>query len=313
MRAAVLEQGELRLRDVPDPAPSRGEVRVAVAAAALNRADLLQKRGLYPPPGPKQEHEIPGLEFAGTVELGTGEFRAGDRVMGLVGAGGQAEKLVTHERLLLRVPEGMPFVEAAAIPEVFFTAWDALALRAEMRPGDAVLVHAAGSGVGTAAVQVAKLLGASRVMGTSRTPEKIGRLRAMGVEEPGPADVILNLLGAATIESDIRLANECGRIVLIGLLGGDEAKVPLLPILRKRLRIVGTTIRQRALEEKMALTQRFAREVLPHFPAKLRPVVDRTFRFDEIAEAYRYLESNRSFGKVVVTLETRPASSAAGP
>jgi putative PIG3 family NAD(P)H quinone oxidoreductase len=328
VRAVVLERyggpEVLALRDVPDLEPGPGEVRVAVHATALNRADLLQRLGRYPPPGPRPQLEIPGLEFAGTVDragAGVTAWTAGDRVFGLLAGGGYADQVVAHERMLMRVPEGMGFPEAAAIPEVFFTAWDALVDKGGLRPNDAVLVHAAGSGVGTAAVQLARLLGAGRVVATTRTREKAGRLGSLGAdravvvpdEEFGAAvlaetgnrgaDVILDFVGAPYLERNLAAAALEGRIVLVSYLGGPQASLPLAAMLSKRLRLVGTTLRSRPPEQKMALTQRFVREILPSFkPGGIRPVVDRAFRLDEIAAAHRYLEENRNFGKVVITV-----------
>lgn len=319
MRAVVLERyggpEVLELREIPDLEPGPGEVRVAVAATALNRADLMERRGKYPPPGPKPRHEIPGLEFAGTIDrVGTGVagWKAGDRVFGLLGAGGYAEQVVAHERMLLPVPEGMGFAEAAAVPEVFFTAWDALD-QAGFRAGESLLVQAAGSGVGTAALQLGRLLGARRIWATTRTAAKAPRLEALGadraivgafeeiVHAEGGADVILEFLGGEALEKSLKAAAPGGRIVQISYLEGPEARVPLGLLMFKRLRLLGTTLRGRPVEEKMALTQRFGRELLPHFRSgRLRPVVDRAFPLDDVAEAHRYMEENRNFGKIVL-------------
>jgi len=325
MRAVVLEQyggpEVLTLRDVPDLEPGRNEARVAVAATALNRADLLQRVGKYPPPGPKPEFEIPGLEFAGTVEKVGPEvagWKPGDRVFGLLAGGGYAEQVVTHERLLMRVPDGLRIEEAAAIPEAYFTAFDALTEKGVFRPGDAVLVHAGGSGVGTAAIQLARLMGAGRIFATTRTPKKAPRLGDVGADRPivgdfaeivtqetggRGADVILDFVGAPYLEENLAAAALEARIVVISFLGGSHANLPLSEMLRKRLRLVGTTLRTRPVEQKMALTQRFAREVLPAIAAgRVRPVIDRAFRLDEIAEAHRYMEANRNFGKIVIAI-----------
>jgi putative PIG3 family NAD(P)H quinone oxidoreductase len=325
MRAVVLESyggpEALVLRDVPDLQPGRDEVRVAVSATSLNRADLLQRRGKYPPPGPAPEFEIPGLEFAGTVDAagpGVSGWKAGDRVFGLLPGGGYAEQVVTHERLLMAVPPGLTLEEAAAIPEAYFTAFDALTDKGALRPGDAVLVHAGGSGVGTAALQLARRLGAGRVLATTRTPEKAPRLLSIGAdravvgdfsravaEETGGrgADVILDFVGAPTWEANLAAAALEGRIVVVSFLGGAHATLALSTVLQKRLRIVGTTLRSRPVEQKMALTQRFAREVLPWVAAGgLRPVIDRTFRLEDVAEAHRYMEDNRNLGKVVLAV-----------
>lgn len=328
MRAVVLEgyggPEVLRVRDVPDPEPGRGEVRVAVEATALNRADVLERLGKYPPPGPQPAFEIPGLECAGRVEkLGPDvtEWKVGDRVFGLLAGGGYAERVVTHERMLLAVPEGLRWVEAAALPEAYFTAWDALVDRAGFRPGEALLVHAAASGVGTAALQLARLVGAGALWATTRTPEKGDRLRregladevivaaeaqeiarALGARTGGRgADVILDFVGGPYLEANVALAAPGGRIVTLSYLGGARGTLPLGALLFKRLTLVGTTLRGRPIEEKMVLTQRFRREVLPHVASgRIRPILDRVVRLEEIAEAHRWMEENRTFGKIAV-------------
>lgn len=330
MRAVVLEgyggPEVLRLREVPDPEPGRGEVRVAVQATALNRADVLQRLGKYPPPGPKPAFEIPGLEFAGRVEkLGpeVAEWKVGDRVCGLLAGGGYAERVVTHERMLLPVPEGLRWAEAAALPEAYFTAWDALVERAGLRPGEVLLVHAAAGGVGVAALQLARMLGAGTLWATTRTPAKAERLRREGLadavvaaSEPqeiarqvgersggrGP-DVILDFVGGPYLEANVALAAPGGRIVALSYLGGARGTLPLGALLFKRLTLVGTTLRGRPIEEKMVLTQRFRREVLPHVASgRVRPILDRVVRLEEIAEAHRLMEENRTFGKVAVRI-----------
>lgn len=325
MRAVVLDQyggpDVLRVREIPDLVPGTGEVRVRVAATALNRADLLQRRGLYPPPGPRPEYEIPGLEFAGTVDaLGPGVtgWKEGDRVFGLLPGGGYAEQVVTHERMLMPVPRDMSFEEAAAIPEVFFTAYDALVDRAGMHVGDVVLVHAGGSGVGTAAIQLAVAMGGT-VLVTVGSEEKARRAVALGaarailypsesfdtavLEATGGrgADVILDFVGGPYLERNVRAAASEGRIVFIGTMGGTRAEIDIGAVMRKRLRLIGTTLRARPPEQKMRLTQRFARQVLPLFEAgRLRPVVDRVFPLEAVAEAHAYMEANRNFGKIVL-------------
>lgn len=330
MRAVVLEgyggPEVLRLREVPDPEPGRGEVRVAVEATALNRADVLQRLGKYPPPGPKPAFEIPGLEFAGRVEkLGpeVAEWKVGDRVFGLLAGGGYAERVVTHERMLLPVPEGLRWVEAAALPEAYFTAWDALVERAGLRPGEALLVHAAAGGVGVAALQLARMLGAGALWATTRTPAKAERLRREGLadavvaaSEPQEiarqvgersggrgADVILDFVGGPYLEANVALAAPGGRIVALSYLGGARGTLSVGALLFKRLTLVGTTLRGRPIEEKMVLTQRFRREVLPHVASgRVRPILDRVVRLEEIAEAHRLMEENRTFGKVAVRI-----------
>jgi putative PIG3 family NAD(P)H quinone oxidoreductase len=312
----------LEIRELEDPFFGPDEVLVRVHASALNRADLLQRRGHHPPP--PGAPAIPGLEFAGQVErLGARVLglRPGDRVMGIVGGGGHATRVAVHERLCIRVPERLGWEEAAAIPEAFLTAHDALFARAFLAPGEVVLVHAAASGVGTATLQLATLAGA-RVLALSRTPEKRARLAGMGavaVLDPGEEhvaerireasggagiDVVVELVGAATWPLDLEVLAERGRIVLVGTLGGSTVTADLGALMRKRVTVTGTMLRPRPLEEKIALTRAFARTALPAFAdGRLRPVVDRVLPLDEIAEAHRLLEANRSFGKIVLKID----------
>jgi NADPH2:quinone reductase len=311
----------LTLRDIPEPSPGPDDLVVGVRATALNRADLLQRRGLYPQPGPKPEFEIPGLEFAGEV-LATGarvvSFAVGDRVMGLLAGGGYCEKVVVHERLASRIPEGMSFEDAAAIPEAFITAHDAL-LQCSLVCGETVLVHAAGSGVGTAAIQVAKAMGASLVLGTAGSPEKLEAAKKLGLdvginykdEKFADAvaaatggrgvDVIIDFIGASYLESNIRSLAEKGRMVVVGLMGGFSGELPLGPLMQKRLTVRGTLLRSRSLEEKAAATRAFEKSVLPHIASgRIRAVVDQVLPMAEAAEAHRLMESNANFGKIVL-------------
>jgi putative PIG3 family NAD(P)H quinone oxidoreductase len=307
-------------RTVRDPGP--GEIRVAVAATALNRADVLQRRGLYPAPSGAPA-EVPGLEYAGTVEAvgeGVCDWREGDRVMGIVGGGGMCSRVVVHAREAIPVPSSLSLEEAAAIPEAFLTAWDALVLQAGLRPGSLVLVHAVGSGVGTAAVQIVRALGAE-CAGTSRTEEKLGRCAALGLAhgiavprdgEPAfasaleartgrCADVILDTVGAPYLAENVRALAERGTIVTIGLLGGAVGSLPLGALLGRRGRLIGTVLRTRPLEEKAALARAFAREMIPLFErGLLRPVVGAVRPIDEVADAQRAMEKNETFGKIVL-------------
>jgi putative PIG3 family NAD(P)H quinone oxidoreductase len=312
----------LEIRDVPEPEAGLEEVIVRVRASALNRADILQRRGLYPAP-PDAPPDIPGLEFAGEV-IACGELVAtlqpGDRVMGIVGGGGQAEKLRLHERLCLRIPPGMGFDEAAAVPEAFLTAYDALFARGGLRPGESVLLHAAGSGVGTAAAAVATVAGA-RVVALSRSADKRRRLAAMGLHrvldpsEEGVAsavrmalggegvDLTLDLVGAAAWPLDLEVAATRGRIVLVGTMSGSRVEADLATLMRKRLTIVGTVLRTRPLEEKIDLVQSFSRTMLPLIAAgRLRPMIDRVVPLDDAAAAHAAMESNDNFGKIVLRL-----------
>lgn len=305
----------LSLVDRPLREPGPGELLVRVAAAGLNRADAIQRRGHYPAP-PGSPADVPGLEYAGTVAAvgeGASTFRTGDRVMGIVGGGAMATHLLVHEREAIPVPNGLSLVEAAAIPEAFLTAWDALFLQAGLGLGETLLIHAVGSGVGTAAAQLAKQAGA-RTIGTSRSPEKLARCREFGLERgivategrfatevPGGAAVILDLVGAAYAEENVRALANQGRWVLVGLVGGAKAELPLGLLLGKRGTLIGTVLRSRPLEEKAALARRFAREIAPLFETgALRPVIDSVLPMADVAEAHRRLESNATFGKIVL-------------
>jgi putative PIG3 family NAD(P)H quinone oxidoreductase len=310
----------LELRELPDPLPGPGEIRVKVHATALNRADLLQRRGLYPAP-PDSPADIPGLEFAGVVEvLGprASRFKVGDKVMGVVGGGAYAERLVLHERAAVRSPAGMDLTQAAAIPEAYFTAFDALILQAGLRSGERLLIHAVGSGVGTAAVQVARLIGA-RTLGTARSEEKLRKAQRLGLEtaivarEPKFAeevkkatggagvDVVLDLVGGAYLEENVRALAPRGRQVVVGLVAGTSAPLNLGALLAKRLEIRGTVLRSRPLEEKIAVAQAFERQILPALDSgALRPVVDEVMPMAEVQQAHRRMESNETFGKLVL-------------
>jgi putative PIG3 family NAD(P)H quinone oxidoreductase len=312
----------LELRDVPTPEPGRGEVQVRVRASALNRADLLQREGRYPPP-PGAPADIPGLEFAGEVaRLGAGVegWREGDRVFGLVAGGAHAEYLVTHERTLAAVPPTLDWREAAAVPEAFVTAYDALVERAAVRPAERVLVHAAGSGVGLAALQLARVLGAVPY-GTARTADKLTRARDYGMEDgvalPGDlapladrvrewtggrgVDVVLDLVGGPYVPAGIAALAPKGRLILIGTVAGRRAEVDLGQILSRRLTVRGTVLRARPLEEKILAARTFAAEVVPFLASKrVRPVIDSVFPITEVSAAHERLASNQTFGKVVL-------------
>jgi len=310
----VLRLGELSVRD-----PGPGEVRVRVVAAGLNRADILQRRGFYPAP-PGVPADVPGLEFAGEVEsLGEGvpEVAVGARVMGLSAGGAMATLLVAHARELLPVPDGLDLIEAAALPEAFSTAYDALYRQADLRLGRTLLVHAIGSGVGTAALQLASLSGA-HVVGTSRTASKLARCQELGsmtgicVEDgafagalrdhaPNGADVILDTVGASYLDENLRALAPLGTIVTIGLLGGVKAELNLGLLLAKRARLMGSVIRSRPLEEKIALAQDMRLEVLPLIAAgRFRPVIDDILPMQEAAAAHTRMESGDTFGKLVL-------------
>ncbi|MDM7921503.1 MAG: NAD(P)H-quinone oxidoreductase [Pyrinomonadaceae bacterium] len=311
----------LEIREVPEPnEPGPGEVTVRVRAAGLNRADLLQRRGLYLPPA-GYAPEIPGLEFAGEiVETGGGIFKLakGDRVFGITAGEAQAEYLTIDASLLARIPDNLSFTEAAAVPEVYVTAYDAIVTQAELKSGETLLVHAVGSGVGLAALQIGKAMGAT-VIGTSRSVEKLERCAEFGLDHAidasagafsdavmkatngNGANVVLDLVGASYFQENLKSLALKGRLMLVGLTGGKSAEFDLGLALAKRLRITGTVLRARSIEEKAAAMRAFDIEVVPLLETgQLVPNVDRVFNFAEIAEAHAYLESNDSFGKVVL-------------
>lgn len=321
MRVLVIDDGELAIRDRATPRPTGRQVLVEVAASGVNRADLLQAAGHYPAP-PGVPADVPGLEFAGRVaELGPEArgWAVGDRVMGLVGGGAHAELLVLEDDQLVAVPEDLDDVTAGASVEVFATAHDALVGQAGMRAGDTVLVHAVGSGVGTAAVQLCRVLGA-RPVGTTRTPRKIDAAAALGladgvvVEDPtsdeavdavaamGAPDIVLDLVGGDYVALDCRVAAPRARIVLVGLLAGARTQLPLGAVLGKRLEIRGTVLRSRAAHEKAALAAAFGHEVVPLLAAgTVAPVVEERFDLADAADAYDLVASNDTVGKVVLT------------
>jgi NADPH2:quinone reductase len=307
----------LTLVDRPAPEPSRGEVRVRVRATAINRADLLQRMGAYPAP-PDAPPDIPGLEFAGEVDaLGPGVERLaiGDRVFGLVGGGSYAEAVVSHERAVAKIPDGMSFEHAAAVPEAFITAHDAIVGQAGLRGGETLLVHAVGSGVGTAAVQLGRALGVF-VIGTARTADKLERATPLGlsagvipdghkfadaVRKHGEPSVVLELVGGPYVDEDIRTVSVLGRIVLVGLLAGPRTEIDLSGILRKRIRVLGTVLRARPLEEKIAAMRSFEAHVVPLFQRGLiEPVIDTVMDLDAAAAAHARMASNAGFGKIIL-------------
>ena len=311
----------ITIGDVPVPEVKPGHIRVRVHAAGLNRADILQRRGNYPAPK-GWPADIPGLEYAGEVEAvrGASRWKRGDRVMGLVGGGAMAELVTVHQDETLPVPEGLSYADAAAIPEAFLTAYDALVTRGRTAAGERVLIHAVGSGVGTAAVQIARHLGAT-VLGTSRSAGKLARATAYGLDHGidtsrtpfrdavgEPVHVILDVLGGPAFADNLAVLAPRGRLVLLGFLAGSAAgNADLSPILRKRLEVIGSVMRTRGLEERIPLVREFTERMIPLFDqriehaAPLRPVVERVFPMAELAGAHRLLESNETFGKVIVT------------
>jgi NADPH2:quinone reductase len=311
-----------RIEEIPRPVAQRGEVLVRVRAAALNRADLLQRRGLYPPP-PGFREDVPGLEFAGEVaEVGEGVagWKAGDRVMAIAAGEAQAEFVLADPYILMRIPDGMPFPQAAALPEAGITAHDAMVTLGGMRSGWTVLLHAIGSGVGTMGLQIAKAMGGT-VIGTARTPDKIEKARGLGLdhgilvgkEDPKFADevkrltgkkgvpVVVDFVGAPYLAENLASLAPQGHLVVVGTLGGPKGTVDLGTLMRARGRIIGTVLRPRPLFEKIQATQAFARDVLPLIAAgRVKPVLDRAWPADQVREAHEQLEKNDSFGKVVL-------------
>lgn len=302
----------LVLGEAPEPALRDGEVLVRVRATAVNRADLLQAAGKYPPP--PGESEILGLEAAGVVE-GTGE-----RVFCLLPGGGYAEKVAVPRSMLMPIPDRLSFEEAAAVPEAWFTAYLNLFREGALAAGEVVLLHAAASGVGTAAIPLAKKAGA-RVVATVRSAAKAGALEALGadlvvdtvardfveaVEErfgKGAVDLVLDPVGGAALAGNVRLLARGGRLVLIATMGGGTAELDLRAVLTKRLRIVGSTLRVRPLAEKADLTAAFVRDVLPGLAdGRFRPLVDSVFPLERAADAHRRMASNANVGKLVLTV-----------
>lgn len=313
---------DLELSDIPElPRPTAPEVLVRVRAAGLNRADLLQVKGHYPAPK-GYSSELPGLEFAGdVVEAGenVNGFKPGDRVMAITAGHAQAEYVLADHTTLAKVPQNLSFAEAAAIPEAFITAHDAIFAQSGLAAGETLLVHAVGSGVGLAALQMAKAAGA-KVIGTSRTADKLDRCKefgldlgitagkepdfskqVMGATDDRGANVICDLVGASYFNENLASAALQGRIILVGLTGGATAEFNLGLALSKRLTIRGTVLRARSIDEKASATKAFADFALPLFEkGTIRATVDKVFPAEAVREAYRYLASNASFGKVVL-------------
>ena len=325
MRAVVLRShggpDVLQFEDVASPNIGEQDILVTVAATALNRADLLQRMGFYPNPFPSGP-EIPGLEFAGTVAAIGDKVTAwsiGDRVMGITSGGAYAEQLAIHERQAMAVPSGMSLHDAAGIPEVFITAWDALVVQGGLTSGRWAMVHAGASGVGTAAIQICKAIGARIVVTCSGG--KVESCRALGadvvvdygtqdfVTEVAAAtagkgvDVILDVIGGDYVERNIASLAVKGHIIQVGVMAGKPVSFNVGLLLGKRASITGTVLRARPLEEKIAISQRFAAEMLPLFDSgKLKPVIDSTYAFAEIASAHEYMATNGNVGKIVITV-----------
>jgi putative PIG3 family NAD(P)H quinone oxidoreductase len=317
----------LEVREIADlPAPAADRVLMRIKAAALNRADLLQRRGLYPAPKGFPQ-EIPGLEFAGEV-VAVGDavenLKIGQRVFGITAGAAQAEFVSAPENTLVEIPANLNFTEAAAVPEAFITAHDALFTQADLRMGESALIHAVGSGVGLATLQLAKAAGAF-VIGTSRTPDKIERSGRFGLDvgilaknelsaekfaetvknETGGAgvNVVLDLVGAKYLQANLLSLAKLGRLVFVGTTAGSRAEIDILTVMSKRLRLFGTVLRARSSEEKATATRLFAEQVVPLLARGIvKPTIDRVFPLAEIRAAQEYLESNQSFGKVVLEI-----------
>ena len=322
MRAAVITAHGgpevLQVTDVPEPVPGSAEVLVDVVASALNRADLLQRMGLYP--GPPMDPEVPGLEFAGRV-VATGDgvtrWSAGDPVMGITAGGGHAERLVVHQDQAVRVPQGMDLAMAGALPEVFITAWDALVLQGGLSAGGTALVHAGASGVGTAAIQLCRMVGAEVLVTASAG--KVDRCLSLGATRAVDyasedwvaavadhtagrgVDVVLDVVGADYLDRNLDALAVGGTIVQVGVMGGGSATFGLGKMLFRRATLVGTTLRARSLDEKVSVSRAFEDRVVPGFEdGRLEVVVDRRYPLDDIAEAHAYMETNASVGKIAL-------------
>jgi putative PIG3 family NAD(P)H quinone oxidoreductase len=325
MRAAIITRSGgpevLEIQDVERPEPAGEQVRVRVRASGINRADLLQRAGGYPAP-PGSPANIPGLEFAGEVDA-VGPlvtmWKPGQRVMGLAGGGAQAEYILSHEGLLVEIPRNLDFVQAAGVPEVFMTAHDALFTQAGLQMGERVLIHAVGSGVGTAAIQLAHAAGAT-TFGTSRTPAKLRHAKELGMDT-GLSDqnfvsevnsltngegvhVVIDFLGASYMEQNLQALAMWGRLVFLATMGGVSAQVNIGMLMGKRISMRGVTMRTRTLEEKLAVTRRFATSVVPLLASGIvKPVIDTVFPLEEIGEAHRVMGENKNFGKLVVRVD----------
>jgi len=318
MRAVVFTgsggREAMRVEERSDPRPGSDELLVETRFAGINTADLAQRAGHYPAP-PGAPADVPGLEVAGTVlECGPAVLRwkPGDRVFGLVGGGGLADRVVVHERHVCAVPERLPDEEAAAAPEIFITAHDAISTQGRLRPGETLLVNGANGGVGTAAVQIGVAWGA-RVLASARSEDSRRRLGELGCEPVAPeeaverarahggADVVLELVGAPNLPLDLDALALRGRVVVVGTGAGADAQLSLRALMGKRARVIGTVLRARPLEEKAAAVRAFEREVVPFLAdGRMRAIVDRVFPLEQAAEAFDHMASSGKFGKVLL-------------
>jgi putative PIG3 family NAD(P)H quinone oxidoreductase len=312
----------LAVLEVPTPRPGPEQVLVRVRATALNRADTLQRRGLYPPP--PGDSEVLGLELAGEVEAWgnavTG-FRKGQRVFGLVGGGGYAQYALLDHRMAMEIPEGWSFEQAAAVPEVFFTANETLFVLGELKPGETVLIHAGGSGVGTAAIQMARFIGATAYV-TAGSQDKIDRCMALGASAGinykahdfaeeikrltggTGVDVVEDFLGASYFARNISILKNGGRLILVALMGGSKVEADLAVIQRKRLKVIGSVMRSRPLADKREITRRFQERWLPALVSgAIKPIIDSVYPMDQVRDAHVAMEENRNFGKIILKVD----------
>jgi NADPH2:quinone reductase len=314
MRAATIRDNEVVVEEHPDPEPGKGEVLVRVRAAGLNGADLMQRRGVYPAP-PGSHPDIPGLELAGEVVArgpGAERFAEGDRVMAIVGGGGQAELAVVHERQAMPVPDALNWAEAGGVPEVFTTAHDAVFTQGGLRAGERLLVHGAAGGVGTAAVQLGRAAGAN-VTATVRRPEARDAVTTLGADEVlepdgfeqhGPFDVILELVGAPNLGPNLKAVATMGRIVVIGIGAGAKGELNLRDLMTKRATLRASMLRARPLEEKAATARAMERHVLPLFTTgALRVPIAETFPLQRVGEAYERFAEGGKIGKIVLIMD----------
>lgn len=321
---AIIRTGDggpeiMQLGEVPSPRPTETQVLVDVHATALNRADMIQRRGGYPPP--PGDSEILGLEIAGTVSAMGSAVKGvskGDRVFGLVGGGGYAEQAVIDYRMAMPMPDGWTFEQAAAVPEVFFTASDNIFTQGGLSAGEAILIHAGGSGVGTAGIQISHHAGA-QVFVTAGTSEKIANCQALGAIEGinykesdfvaeilrltggQGVDVVVDFIGAAYFERNLSVLKTKGRLLQLGLISGSVTEINLNTVMRNRLQLIGSVLRTRSIDEKIDVTQRFMDRWLPELKSgRIRPIIDTIFPLAQARQAHEYMEANRNFGKIIL-------------
>jgi putative PIG3 family NAD(P)H quinone oxidoreductase len=312
----------LTVSEIPAPTPGPEQVLVRVRATALNRADTLQRKGVYPPP--PGESEVLGLELAGEVESwgpGVKGFRKGQRVFGLVGGGGYGQYAVIDHEMAMTMPDGWSFEQAAAVPEVYFTANETIFVLGELKKGEAVLIHAGGSGVGTAGIQMAHLIGAT-VYVTAGSQDKLDRCKALGADagidykthdfaeeikrltHNAGVDVVEDFLGASYLSRNMAVLKNGGRLILVALMGGAKVEIDLSVLQRKRLKVLGSVMRSRPLADKREITRRFKERWLPHLVSgALKPIIDTVYPMEKVREAHVAMEANRNFGKILLKID----------